>query len=157
LGAAKAPGGPYDQHQLHFDFVSSVTVVERERESAAQLANALHFERNPIRAVRLMVEGFGLEQRQVASACGTSISSVSEWLSGSDERVPHQRERILELAYVVFAILATRSISIDRAREWLVSPMDYFLGDAPLTAIAAGDFLRAAEAGQDFATGKLPV
>ncbi|HMJ38951.1 MAG TPA: hypothetical protein VK606_05315 [Verrucomicrobiae bacterium] len=134
-----------------------MTIVEQERESAAQLANALHFERNPIRAVHLMVESFGLEQRQVATACSTSVSSVSEWLSGSEERSPHQRERILELAYVIFSMLATRSISIGRAREWLTSPIDHFLGEAPLTAIAAGDFLRVAETGKDFATGRLPV
>lgn len=134
-----------------------MTVIEREREDAAQLADALYFERNPIRAVRLLVNDFGLEQQQIAAACRTSVSSVSDWLSGSDERSPHQHELILELAYVVFVVLATRSISIDRAREWLTSPIDYFLGEAPLIAIAAGDFLRVAETGKDFATGKLPT
>jgi transcriptional regulator with XRE-family HTH domain len=134
-----------------------VRVTEQDIESAQRLAEALHFERNPIRAARILVEGFGLEQQQLATACGVSESSVSEWLSGPEDRSPHERERILELAYVVFAVLATRSISVDRAREWIASPMDYFLGDAPLAAIATGRFLDVAETGKEFATGKLPV
>lgn len=134
-----------------------MTALDQEIESAEQLASALHFERNPIRAAHLIVDDFGLGQAQLAAACGASESSVSEWLSGPDNRSPHQRERILELAYVIFAVLATRSISIDRAREWITSPMDYFLGDAPLVAVAAGDFIRVAEAGKDFASGKLPA
>jgi transcriptional regulator with XRE-family HTH domain len=147
----------HDWYGFSFDFDSAMTVVDREIESAARLANALHFERNPIRAARLLVGDFGLSQAQLAAACGVSESSVSEWLAGGDDRSPHQRERILELVYVIFSVLATRSISIDRLREWITSPMDFFLGDAPLAAVAAGDFLRVAETGREFAMGRLPV
>jgi transcriptional regulator with XRE-family HTH domain len=124
---------------------------------AGRLANLLHSERNPIRVARILVEDFGLEQRQLAEACGVSESSVSEWLSGSEDRVPHQRGRILELGYVVLSALVTKSIAPTRLREWIASPMDYFLGEAPLAAIARGNFEGVADAARDFATGRLPV
>jgi transcriptional regulator with XRE-family HTH domain len=135
-----------------------------KQETAAQpeadgirLARLLHCERNPIRVARILVEDFGLEQRQLAEACGVSESSVSEWLSGSDDRSPHQRDRVLELAYVVISALATGSISPQRLREWITSPMDFFLQEPPLTAIAMGNFSVVADAAKDFASGRLPA
>jgi transcriptional regulator with XRE-family HTH domain len=121
------------------------------------LARLLHVERNPIRVARILVEEFGLEQRQLAEACGVSESSVSEWLSGSDDRVPHQRDRILELAYVVISALATGSINPGRLRDWITSPMDYFLEEPPLVAVARGNFQSVADAAKDFASGRLPA
>ena len=125
--------------------------------SGERLIQALHRERNPIRVARILVDEFGLEQRQLAVGCGVSESSVSEWLSGPETRSPHQRDRVLEIAYVVVAVLSTRSISVELLREWLVSPMDYFLVDAPLAAIAAGRCREVSEIGKDFAMGKVPM
>ena len=122
-----------------------------------RLARALHMERNPIRVAHLLVEDLGLEQRQLAEACGVSEASVSEWLKGSEDRTPHQRDRILELAYVVISALVTGSITPVRLRAWLSSPMDFFLEDAPLAAIAKGNFNAVADAARDFASGRLPV
>ena len=48
--------------------------------SGERLIQALHRERNPIRVARILVDEFGLEQRQLAVGCGVSESSVSEWL-----------------------------------------------------------------------------
>lgn len=129
----------------------------RPEAEGVRLARLLHVERNPIRAARILIEEFGLEQRQLAEACDVSESSVSEWLSGSDDRIPHQRDRILELAYVVVSALATGSISPERLREWITSPMDFFLEEAPLAAIARGNFHAVADAAKDFASGRLPA
>lgn len=129
-------------------------IVDRDIE---RLTEALYRERNPIRVARILIDDFGLEQRQLAIACAVSESSVSEWLSGPDTRSPHQRDRILELAYVVVAVLSTQSISVELLREWLVSPMDLFLEDGPLPAIAAGRAREVAATGRDFARGKVPV
>jgi transcriptional regulator with XRE-family HTH domain len=122
-----------------------------------RLARALHLERNPIRVARILVTDLGLEQRQIADACAVSEASVSEWLKGREDRTPHQRDRILELAYVVISALATGSITPARLRAWLSSPMDFFLEDAPLAAIAKGNFNAVAEAARDFASGRFPI
>ena len=124
---------------------------------AGRLVRILYLERNPIRVARILVKDFGLGQRQLAVACDVSDSVVSEWMSGSEDRAPHQRDRILELAYVVVSALATKSIAPARLREWLTSPMDFFLEDAPLTAIAKGNFEAVADAAKNFATGRLPA
>lgn len=110
-----------------------------------------------MRVAHILVEDFGLERRQLAAACGVSESSVSEWLNGPEDRNPHQRDRLLELGYVVLSALATRSIDIGRLRAWLTSPMDYFLGEAPLVAISQGKFLAVTDAAKDFASGRLPA
>jgi hypothetical protein len=128
-----------------------------EDSEGVRLARKLHQERNPIRVAHILVEDFGLERRQLAAACAVSESSVSEWLNGPEDRNPHQRDRVLELGYVVLSALATRSIAPNRLRAWLTSPMDYFLAEAPLAAIADGRFLAVADAAKDFASGRLPA
>jgi transcriptional regulator with XRE-family HTH domain len=132
------------------------TEALREQQLAEldELFDRLEYAEDPFDAVRALIDGLGLPEKDIALAAGVTPTSVSRWVNG-DVSSMHARDVLNDLRYVVLALLNTRRMSKSRIAYWL-SARNLFLGVTPLEAIARGDFEHVVEAGRAHAEGRRP-
>lgn len=124
---------------------SAIMGTQKGRKEDMALAIAYEEELEELRS------GFGLTEKELATALETTPRTLRRWLAGASVPRPEGRERIEDLLDVLRTL--RMSVREEAVPKWVRRRVDLLGGDRPADLIVEGDFHRLLHLADGLATG----
>jgi hypothetical protein len=118
-----------------------------------ELYDELYMADNWITVVRVLHDGLGLTQAEIARGAGVATMTVSRWLDSPEDLELRAHGHLDDIRCVVLWLLKGCDMRLRLIRFWLTAKNPDLATD-PLTAVAAGRFEEVAATARAFSNGR---